>query len=164
MTPRPSDKFFMVGGRISCISSPGGMGPLPVRKVTTHAWLKHLNWGYMDTKLVNLTGQKPCLTIQIFIQVKVLLYNCQCSHRLGNSLPMAFHACYPVFLDYLYAKVLHLGPFVEKVGKCRLSNVMLNVGKKGNSGAKYLKFNDWSQNSYTFCQFVMFHDFSMTFP
>ena len=31
MAPRPSDKFFLVGGRISLISSLRGMGPLPTQ-------------------------------------------------------------------------------------------------------------------------------------
>ena len=29
-------------------------------------------------------------------------------------------------------------------------------------GGKIIKFPDWSQNPMTFCQFVMFLDFSMT--
>ena len=65
-----------------------------------------------------------------------------------------------------FEKSLEGGNFVEKVGKCRLSKLMLNflmVRKKiqiwSNSGSK---FHYSSQNSLTFCQFIMFHDLSMT--
>ena len=53
MAPRPSDKFFLVGGQISFISSPRGMGPyvIPIIADWSRAWLLTISMNICDLTL-----------------------------------------------------------------------------------------------------------------
>ena len=90
-------------------------------------------------------------------------------HSWQNIFPWLFHDHFLIFYDHLsywfrFCSLLRkTSENANFLHRCLIFFVVAkNIQIWYNSGSKLVKFHDWYQNSMTFDQFVMFHDFSMT--